>query len=38
MGQTWFGKGLMLFCILFGLLVLAGTGTEAQTQPSAGKA
>ena len=38
MGQTRFEKGLMLFCMLFVLLVLAGTDTEAQTQPSAGKA
>jgi hypothetical protein len=37
MGQTRFVKGLMLSCMLFGLLVLAGMGTEAQTQPSAGK-
>src|SRR5262245_33366734 len=37
MGQTRFGKGLRLSCMLFGLLVLAGTSTEAQTQPSAGR-
>src|SRR5215510_14150093 len=37
MEQTRFRKGFMLSCMLFVLLVLAGTGVEAQTQPSAGK-
>src|SRR3989475_3393090 len=38
MVQTRFGKGLILSCMLYVLFVLAGTSTEAQTQPSAGKA
>src|SRR2546427_11896251 len=38
MVQTRFGKGLILSCMLYVLFVLAGTSTEAQTQPSAGQA